>query len=235
MNKKLLFGIVGVCFLLFSAAGVAALEFKTEKFALNGSGSLMDSPPYFFSTVISGTLSPGTFIFWLDDTGWPTDDIGTPNNERWDFIFSNYFIYDSTIDNEGWDGKFPSSTLGETAPSWRCYTEAGDTLGGLCSDFTITIRDYNGNGILDDNEYINKVFSAGLVCYINYGKGCFTSFCGQGSCSGTLDLVDEETWEEELYVPSATSASGRLDLRDVGCETGVAPSNWGQIKSIHRD
>ncbi|MBN1163086.1 MAG: hypothetical protein JXB45_00770 [Candidatus Krumholzibacteriota bacterium] len=235
MIKKVLLGISGFCFLLVMTSSIPAVDFRTEKFALLGTGSLMDSPPIFSGDIYNGTLSPGSFYFELDDTGWPADDPGTPENERWDYIFSNYFEYDNTPDNEGWDGYFPSSSLGDMAPAWRFYTDAGDTLGGLCSSFTITIRDFNGNAVIDGTEYETKVFSAGLVCYINFNKGCFTSYCGQGNCSGTINLLNEVTWEEEMYVPSATSASGRLDLRDINCHTDTDPSSWGAIKAIHSE
>ncbi|HSG28407.1 MAG TPA: hypothetical protein VLA34_07990, partial [Candidatus Krumholzibacterium sp.] len=137
--------------------------------------------------------------------------------------------------SEGWDGEWPSSTLGEGAPSYRFYTDAGDTLGGLCSSFRVVIRDVNANGILEDSEYVQKQFSIGFVCYINYSKGCFTSFCGQGNCSGTIDLLDEVTRDEELYVPSPISASGLMFLRDVSCQTGTEAKSWGSIKSIYQD
>lgn len=223
----------GVCALLVAGSVPAGAAWKTETFALNGSGSLMDSPPVFSGTIISGTLAPGTFWFRIDDTGWPVDDPLTPNNERWDYIFANYFQYDPTPGAEGWDGRFPSSTEGELSPEWRFNLDVGDALGGLTTSFTITIRDYNANGILEDNEYANKVLSIGLYCYINFGTGEFENFCGQGSCSGTLNLVDEETWQEALYIPSAASPSGRLYLNDTNCHTGTRDASWGEVKNVH--
>jgi len=214
---------------------VSGISFKTETYALIGTGSLMESPAYFLGNIISGTLSPGTFWIRFDDSTWPMDDPGTSNNERWDYIFSHYFTYDATPDNEGWDGKFPPVGSGEPNPTWRFYTAAGDTLGGNCAGFLITIRDVNGNGILETSEYESKVISSNIIAWINYSGGCFNTWCGQGSFSGTLDVVNAETWEEELYVPSATSASGLLNLRDDGCSVGVEPATWGKIKSIYED
>ena len=235
MSKKITAGLVGMIFLVIAASNVSAIEFKTETFSLDGGGSFMSSPVIWSGNIVSGTLSPGVYWMSLDDSSWPTDDPGTTNNERWDFIFSTYFTYDNTPGNEGWDGTFPSGPLGDSSPQWRFYTEAEDTLGGLCTSFRIVIRDLNGNGIMEDNEYLNKALSIGLVCYINYSKGCFTSFCGQGNCSGTMDLVDEILWQEELYIPSPISPSGRLYLRDTNCVTGNEPASWGSIKAIHRD
>jgi hypothetical protein len=235
LSKKLVLGAVGLLLVLLSMTFPASAAFKTETFALSGDGSFMDSPPVFSGNIIAGTLAPGTFWFRLDDTAWPSDDPLTTNNERWDFIFSNYFQYDPTEGAEGWDGRFPSSGLGDIAPEWRFETDAGDICGGLTTSFTVSIRDLNGNGIMEDNEYINKVLSIGLYCYINFGTGEFQSFCGQGNCSGTLDLVDEITWNEDLYVPSVEYPSGRLYLRDTNCTTGEDESSWGKIKKIYNN
>jgi len=235
VSKKVTFAVLGLSFLIFSAFNVSAITFKTETFALDGGGSFMDSPPVWSGNITAGTLFPGTYWIKMDDAGWPADNPGTSGNERFDFIFSNYFTYDDTPGNEGWDGTWPSNVLSDGAPQWRMYTAAGDTLGGLCSSFRIVIRDYNANGILEDNEYADKAFSIGFICYINFSKGCFLSFCGQGNCSGTLDLINEPTMQEELYVPSPISASGRLYLRDTNCTTSTENSSWGSIKTIYQD
>ncbi len=229
-----MFVAFGLSFLVFSALNVSATR-TMESFALDGGGSFMDSPPVWSGNITAGSLSPGVYWISMDDGGWPADNPGTPENERWDFIFSNYFTYDDTPGNEGWDGTWPSTTPGDDSPLWRMYTDAGDTLGGMTSSFRIVIRDYNGNGILEDNEYAEKAFSIGFICYINFSKGCFTSFCGMGNCSGTLDMIDESTMQEELYVPSPISASGILSLRDTNCTTADESSSWGSIKTIYQD
>jgi hypothetical protein len=233
LTRKLALGVAGLFLILFSMTLPATAAMLIETFALSGNGSFMASPPVFSGNIIAGTMSPGTFWFKLDDSGWVTDDPGTSNNERWDFIFSNYFQYDPTPGAEGWDGRFPSMMVGDYAPQWRFFTAAGDTCGGLATSFTVTIRDYNANGIMEDSEYNNKVFSIGLFCYINFGTGEFLSYCGQGNCAGTLDLFDEATWDEDFYVPSEASASGRLYLSDTNCATGTNESSWGKIKKIH--
>lgn len=227
--------LAGFSFLIFSASSVSAIEFRTETFSLDGDGSFMDSPPVWSGNITGGTLSPGNYWIELDDSSWPIDNPGTPNNERWDFIFSNYFTYDPTPDNEGWDGFFPNPGLGDMQPEWRMFTDAGDTLGGLCSSFRIVIRDFNANGIMEDSEYLAKAISMGYVCYINFSKGCFTTFCGQGNASGTIDLVNWETWLDELYIPSPISPGGRLYLRNENCTTANETASWGSIKAIHRD
>lgn len=227
--------VITVLFITMLAASSVCAGVIFEDFALTGYGNFMNTQPGFLGDIIGGTLSPGTFWIKIDATGWPDDDPETPNNERWDHIFSNYFVYDNTPGGEGWDGYFPPVASGEPLPEWRFRTVAGDTLGGECSSFIVTMRDYNGNGILEDGEYDNKTFAANLIAHINFSTGCFESFCGSGSCSGTIDLVNEETWEEEIYVPSAASASGDLMLNDMFCTTGVESKTWSGIKAIHRD
>jgi len=226
--------ILALCVMILVAASADATTFRTERFALSGTGSFMEHSPFFYGQIIGGTLFPGTFWIVFDDTGWPVDNPATPENERMDYVFAHYFHYHNTVGAEGWDGYFPPTGSGEPAPRWRFSTVAGDTLGGSCTQITITIRDSNANGIIEGSEYASKVISGNLVAYINYGGGCFHNFCGQGSFSGTLNVVNSQTMQEELYVPSATSASGRLYMRDGGCTVGVESSSWGQIKSIYR-
>jgi hypothetical protein len=234
LNRKLTLCILVLCILFLAATSVWSTTFTTERFALTGSGSFMATSPVFSGQIIAGTLSPGTFWIKFDATGWPADNPSTPENERMDYVLSHYFAYDDTEGAECWDGYFPPTGSAEPMPTWRFYTTAGDTLGGSCTQITITIHDLNANGIIEDSEYESKVIAGNIVAYINYGGGCFQNFCGQGSFSGTLNVVNSMTLEEELYVPSETSASGRLSLRDSGCTVGVESGSWGQIKSIYR-
>lgn len=232
MNKKLLVCICALCVVALAAMSASATTFRTEKFALRGSGSLMHQPPCFGGSIIGGTLSPGTFWMCLDDTGWPST--ADPSG-RWDYIFAHYFRYSSTPGAEGWTGYFPPTASGEPMPRWHFVKATGDTLAGTVTQLLITIRDYNANGIMEPNEYQLKTISGNMVCYVNYGGGVFRNFCGQGSFSGNLTVTNAPAWVEELYVPSATSASGLLLLRDSGCSVGVESRSWGNIKSLYRD
>jgi hypothetical protein len=234
LNRKLLRGILLLCIPMFAATTLSATTFRTERFSLSGNGSFMSVWPTFSGNITGGTLYPGTFWISFDDTAWPSDNPGTPENERLDYIMAHYFHYDATPGAECWDGYFPPSGSGEPMPKWRFFTVAGDTLGGSCTQITITIKDLNANGIMEASEYASKVISGNMVAYINYGGGCFTNFCGTGSFSGTLNVVNAETLAEELYVPSPALPSGRLYMKDGGCTVGVEPSSWGTIKSIYR-
>lgn len=227
-------GVAGLFILVIASTSVFA-GYTKYSYALLGSGSFLDPLPTFSGDIIQGDLAPGTFWIKLHmASSWPADNPGTPNNERWDYIFTTYFTYDDTEGNEGWDGYFPPLASGETLPEWRFYTTAGDTLGGLCSIFVVGIRDINGNGLLDDSERANKDLSMNIVCYINFGGGCFDQLCGQGSCAGELNTAIGE-WQEELHIPSASSASGNLYLTDLDCSTGVESKTWSGIKAIYKN
>lgn len=233
LKLKLMVVVIGLCLVLFAASSAVHSQPQMVTFGTYSYGSFMDSPPMFTGDLNGGTLAPGVFYLWLDDSAWPVDNPGTPENERWDYIFSHYFVYDPTPGSPGWDGYFNGP--GEPAPQWRLFTVAGDSLGGNCTGLVISIRDYNENGILEPNEYHSgKVTSSNLVCWINYSGGVWHNYCGSGNFSGVLDVIDPETepWEEELYIPAA---SGRLFLNDEGCQTAVESSSWGGIKSIYRN
>jgi len=235
LNRKLLRGIFLLCILIFAVAGVSAPTITVHRYSLQGSGSFMASPPVFAGQIIASlTLYPGTFWFMFDDTGWPADDPGTPQNERLDYVIAHYFHYDSTVGGESWDGYFPPSGSNESTVKWRFYTDAGDTLGGNCPQVTITIKDLNANGVMEASEYAAKVISGNMVAYIDYSGGCFNNSCGTGSFSGSLNVVNGETMEEQFYVPSPALPSGRLYIQDGGCSVGVESSSWGTIKSIYR-
>jgi hypothetical protein len=234
LNRKILLGISMLCILVFVVASASAITFRTERFSLSGTGSFMDSSPMICGDITGGTLYPGTFRLAFDATGWPADDPGTPQNERLDYVIAHYFHYDATPGAEVWDGYFPPSGSGEPGPKWRFYAAAGDTVGGSCSQVFISVKDLNANGIMEASEYAAKVISGTMVAYINYGGGCFSNFCGTGSFSGTLRVVNTETLEEELYIPSPALPSGRLYMKDGGCAVGVESSSWGAIKSIYR-
>ncbi|GEM_PF-1593351 len=233
MFKRLLFVLLGLSLTIYAATSASAMTLET--FALTGTGSFMDEPPIFEGVIFNGTLSPGTFWLAFDDTNWPVDDPETPTNERWDYIFAHYFTYDDTEGNEGWDGIFPPAASGEPASEWRFFTDAGDTLGGLATGLSITIRDYDADEIVDEDEYASKTIGGTFVAYINWSGGCFNSMCGQGAFHGTVDVINAETWEEQLDIPSSASATGKMFLFDEGCQTDSEISTWGKIKSIYKD
>jgi hypothetical protein len=231
LSNKLTVAVAMLGMVLIAASSAVHAQPTMQTFGTVSNGSFMDSPPTFTGPLSGGTLAPGTFFLWLNDTGWPTDNPGTPNNERWDYIFSTYFTYDPTEGAEGWDGYFNGP--GAPAPQWRIFTAAGDSLGGDCTGLVITIRDYNGDGVLQDGEYeVGKVISSNLVCYINYSGGVWHGYCGMGNFSGALDVITSGSWDEELYI---STGSGRCILNTTGCVTGVESDSWSGIKSIYRN
>jgi hypothetical protein len=238
LDKVWKLGLVGLCILTVAAgnASEAFAQFQFERFALYGNGSFMDSPPIFSGYLIAGDVSPGQFWIYINDTGWDEDDpLTTEVNERWEYILANYFTYSNTTGNEGWDGQFAPTGLGIPHPTWRFWTDAGDTLGGILSALTVTIRDYDADQVVDEVEYANKVLGMNLVCYISYSGGCYYELCGQGSASGQLDVLDAEIWEEEIKIGSVTTASGLLILQSSGCTTATESKSWSGIKAIYKD
>ena len=216
---------------LFIALNVQATDIHGN-FALEGFGSFMDENPTWSGALTGGTLSPGTFWMKVDASGWPSDNPGTPENERWDYIFSNYFTYDDTEGAECWDAFFPNTDLGDSWLEWRFYMDNGDVVGGTSARFIVSVQDLNANGIMEDSEYQNKVCSGTLIAWINFGVGTYEGFCGTGGFSGQLTVTNQTTMEEKLYVPGPYWATGTMTLTDVGCSTPTESMSWGAIKSL---
>ncbi len=227
--------ILGIALLVLISAPDAQTTTIYDSFALQGYGSFMDDNPTWSGNLTAGTLSPGTFWMEIDDSCWPADDPGTPENERWDYIFSNYFSYNDTEGAECWDAFFPNTDLGDSWIEWRFMLDNGDIIGGTSGRFIVTVQDLNANGIMEDSEYQNKVCSGTLISWINFGAGSYAGFCGDGSFSGQLNVTDQSTMEEELYVPSPTWATGMMTMTDEGCSTATENSSWGAIKSLYKE
>ena len=230
--KKQFILVIGV-FILFIASNVQATDFHSN-FAMEGYGSFMDANPTWSGDLMGtgGGLTPGTFWIKVDASGWPSDNPGTPENERWDYIFSNYFTYDDTEGAECWDAFFPNTDLGDNWLEWRFNMDNGDIVGGTSASFVITVQDLNDNGIMEDSEYRNKVFAGVMIAWINFGAGTFEGFCGNGGFSGELNVTDEVTMEEKLYVPTPYWGTGNLNLTDLGCSTPTENVTWGAIKAL---
>ncbi len=229
MVKRRFILVMGM-FILLIASHVQAIDLY-DNFSLEGYGSFMDANPTWNGDLIGGSLSPGTFWLKVDGSGWICDNPGTPENERWDYIFSNNFSYVDSPGAECWDGYFPKPFSGALPTEWRFCMANGDTMGGTCT-FVVSIKDLNANGIMEESEYLSKVCSATLIAWINFGAGTFEGFCGNGSFGGDLDLTDEVTMEEKLYVPYSYYGTGLTHLKDEGCSTPTGSMSWGAIKSL---
>lgn len=212
--------------LVFSQAGYSATQ--NIEFSLSGSGSLLNSPPGFEGTIDSGVFANGFFTIYIDDTGWPVDNPGTPQNERWNYIISTFFTYTAEPNNEHWTGYFPLQ--GTIAPPvvWRFYNN-GDKLGGIIRYLNITITDNDKDGVIDQDELMIQAVAANLQAHIEQSKGVYESWCGFGSMNGTIEDFDP-TPMDMFTIPY-----GLLRMRDYSCAVPTEHMTWGAVKSLYAE
>ena len=202
---------------------------RNETFKLSGFGGYTISPAGFDGSIIGGTLSPGTFVIDIDDVIWPVDDPGTPQNERWEYVFANYFHYDDSQSGaENWTAYFPPLPVQLPVVTFSFY-RGGDKVGGILQSLIITISDKNANGIVDPSELNIQAVAGNLVAHIEQGTGVFEGFCGQGSMNGTMEGYDIG----QPYV--FTISTGNLLLRDFNCSVGVEEKTWGAVKEFYSE
>jgi len=213
--------------MLSATASLAVAATQTVPFSLNGSGSMLNSPVIFQGMVDSGPLSPGWFVIELDDSGWPLDNPGTPEDERWDFLLATFFKYENTPGGEHWDGYFP--VQGGVLPpvTWRFYNN-GDQVGGIIRYLLITILDADADGDVDQDELANQTVAANFHCHIEQSTGVYAGWCGIGPANGNLENFDPGM--DDIL----TIAVGNLYLRDYSCSVPVEEKTWGAIKTLYR-
>jgi hypothetical protein len=213
--------------LVFCSATVVGAAVIPFSFSLNGSGSLLNSPAVFQGIVDSGPMNGGSFVIEIDDTGWPVDNPGTPQNERWDYLLANFFTYDNTPGGERWLGYFPAQ--GGLLPPviWR-FSNGGDQLGGVIRYFIITILDSDQDGEVDQDELANQAVAANFNVHIEQSKGAYLGICGFGNGNGNLENFDP-SMDDILTIPV-----GNLYLRDTNCAVPVEESTWGAVKALYR-
>jgi hypothetical protein len=202
---------------------------RSETFKLSGFGGYVISPAGFDGSINGGTLSPGTFVIDIDDVIWPLDNPGTPQNERWDYVFSHYFRYDNSQPGaEKWTAYFPPLPVQLPVVTFSFY-HAGDKIGGILQSLIITISDKNHNGIVDASELNIQAVAGNLVAHIEQGTGVYEGFCGTGSMNGTMEGYDPT----QPYV--FTISTGNLLLKNVGCSVEVQEKTWGAVKQIYSE
>lgn len=202
---------------------------RNENFELSGFGGYVVTPAEFDGEITAGTLYPGTFVIEIDDVMWPADDPGTPENERWDYVFATYFRYDNSQPGaEKWTAYFPPLPVQLPVVRWRFYHN-GDMVGGIYQSLIVTISDKNANHVVDPTELNIQAVAGNLVAHVEQGTGVYEGFCGQGSMNGTLEGYDIS----EPYV--LTISTGSLLLRNYSCAVGVRESTWGAVKEIYSE
>lgn len=201
-------------------------QFTPLAFSLNGSGSLSGDPPIFQGLISSGPMAGGTFVIEIDDTGWPLDNPGTPQDERWDYLLATYFHYDPIWNGEHWDGYFPAQGSLYPVVTWR-FNNGADQIGGIIMYMIITIADVDKDQKVDQDELANQQVAMNFIAHIEQSEGAWDQHCGQGSSNGTLENYDPNM-DDNLTV------SGTIVLRIIGCAVPVHDATWGVVKEMYR-
>lgn len=217
---------LSLALLFCSATGVGAATI-TFAFNLNGGGSLLNSPAVFQGIITSGPMNGGSFVIEIDDSGWPIDNPGTPEDERWDHLLAEFFTYDNTPGGERWLGYFPAQGALLPPVIWR-FSNGGDQLGGIIRYFIITILDSDQDGDVDQDELANQAVAANFNVHIEQSQGVYFGMCGFGTGNGNLENFDP-SMDDVLTIPV-----GNLYLRDASCAVPVEESTWGAVKVLYR-
>jgi hypothetical protein len=172
-------------------------------------------------------LMGGWFVIEIDDTGWPIDNQGTPQDERWDYLLATFFTYDNTPGGEHWDGYFPIQN-GLLPPVIWQFTNGANQLGGVIRYLIITILDSDADGIVDQDDLANQTVAAQFHSHIEQSEGEFAGHCGSGNGNGNLENFDPDM-DDLLTLPV-----GNLYIRDFSCAVPVEETTWGAVKILYR-
>lgn len=191
-------------------------------FDVAGTTNFMESPVLFDGTVTTGEplLNGGYWWLSIDDTGWPAD---TDQQVRWDYIAATYYHPNYDPFTLAWTATFDGNTTA-SPPQWATGNGGSGMTGTAVMQ--LTIYDFDGDGVIDDDERAFNVFSGTLIVVKN-GEGLFAGLCGLGSYSGALDNPDPGNFADDNF-----SGSTILDVED--CSVPVEEVTWGHIKSKYR-
>jgi hypothetical protein len=218
------FAISVVLFIVLTTTVAYAQAPYQFPFGLSGSGSMLNSPAVYQGTIISGPMAGGSFVIEIDDSMWPVDDPGTPEDERWDYILANHFTYSTTGDPH-WTGHFPLYEEIIPPVEWR-FTNGADQMGGIIYYLVITILDSDRDAQVDQDELANQAVAADFVCHKEQGGGGYEEQCGFGSSNGNLENYDPQ-YDDLLTL------SGTLSMRGFGCAVPVREGTWGVFKILY--
>lgn len=212
--------------LLLLPQSAAAQLWVEETFCLSGTGSMLLSPPGWEGMIDCGTLDGGYFTIFIDETGWPTDNPGTPENERWDYIVANFFTYVPEELNEHWAGWIPIENTPAPPVVFRFYMN-GDDLGGAMN-LNFTIVDKDKDGVMDQEDLMTQALGANLVAHIEQSTGRFEGKCGPGAMNGTIEDFDPSP------VDILTVPSGFIRIWSY-CSVPTEHTTWGAVKSLYAE
>jgi hypothetical protein len=175
--------------------------------------------------ITNGPLAGGSFVIEIVDPVWPLDNPGTPENERWDYILANHFVYSTTGDPH-WTGHFP--LYGGLLPivEFRFANGGEDQIGGIIKYLVITIVDSDEDGHVDQDELGTQAVAANFECHKEQGGGGYEDYCGNGSGNGTLENFDPG-------MDDILTLSGTLWMRNFSCAVPVTESTWGTVKTLY--
>lgn len=217
--KKLAISAVILTCVLFVAQSAAATDYNI---GLMGSGSLMkNGADYSGPSFMYGMT--GSWSIDVDDSLWPDESDSTA---RWNYIWTNFFVYDDTEGAKAWWGDFDGSTLPD-APSFEFVTTVpGGTVAGDIT-FRIMIRDLNGDGLLAQSEkHRDSQIVYTLSINPNLGTGTFDDWCGYGSMSsGNFRFVNPPA-------DNVIQIAGLLKTEE--CPSPVEDATWGAIKALYK-
>jgi hypothetical protein len=223
--KRLSISILFLGALLILLTGNVAAQFPDTlflEFDFEGFGNLvLMSPPVYSGDITAGDsrLVGGTWWVQIDDTGWPP--VSDPA-VRWDYIFTNFFVYNSTY--HFWTAVFDQNTL-PAKPTWEIDHPTNGTMSGTLIVSSV-MTDNDMDGILDVDERMFGTFEGDLMV-MKYGTGNFAKYCGQGSYNGAFWNDDPGNWADD-YV------TGHCLLDLINCEIATVPKSWSAIKTIYR-
>ena len=216
--KKGLYTLLAMCaLLLLTPALLSAWNFDYEIY-----GNILVSPVLYDSGGLTSG-GEGTFEFTLSDAGWPLDPA-----VRFDYIWANYFAdnYDTTTEGAyKWVASF-------TGRFYLSATNAPYGYNGWCEGSvtaTITVRDENSNGILDDEEKWADHLMNGLL-----SKQCEDPCGGEMVCTwGWGSLASN--YFNFVMPPGVDDLYNGANLTLLAtCPSAVESGSWGSIKALYR-
>lgn len=217
MTRGHLMLIAGLAVLLVPTA-LLSWNFDYEIYSLAG-GILHSDPVYEGSLTSSGT---GTLRITLNSTGWPTDPAA-----RFDYIWTTYFAanWDNSTGEAKWVGQIPG----------RFYINATSAPAGYLGwcegsiNAKITVRDFNGNQILEASERDRQHLFDGRL-----SKLCTDPAGGEMDCKWGWGAVASNYFSFEEDPVDTLYNGANLTLMATGCESGAEPTTWSSVKSLYR-
>ena len=172
--------LLTIAMVIFTTPPAAA---DTYSVGLSGSGNWLQNGATYSGTFIFGMV--GTWEIDLDDSLWPDSSDSTA---RFDYIWDTFFApnYDASVPGaESWRGYFDGTTLPQAPQFEFSTTSPGGILAGDAS-ITVLVRDWNADGILDQNEKHDDLqCTMTVVADPLAGTGAFASANGWGSMTAT--------------------------------------------------